>query len=379
MDYPEVSADKTHHIFNGIPIYQNRFTTVRAYQFPGLAAVTDDTGAYHIDFFGNPVYPERYARAGDYADSTAVVQKTDGSFIYIDETGVPISSDSFVWGSGFSDGTAAVYHQTNGATHITTAGELLYNDWYLDVRPFSGGKALVRDETGWFFIDRSGTRLENADEPSDSFPRGTVRRRHAENRIAELAASREYDACVILIRHAEREPFRRGEPGSSKNLTERGKAQAEALAHALPPIRAAYASPMPRCMQTASLIAGKPAAASKMLGDPGAFIFDNALSHEFYCRTSTVAAIRSYIEGASLPGHYPITEGAERMLSYLKSTAEDRGVVLCVTHDAFAVSLIAVLTGADFSNDWLDFLDGCILFCKNGNWTLVWRGGEQKL
>ncbi|MDO5846181.1 MAG: phosphoglycerate mutase family protein, partial [Methanocorpusculum sp.] len=231
----------------------------------------------------------------------------------------------------------------------------------------------------WFFIDRTGRRLCAADEPDDTFPRGTVRYSPPANRIAEITAAKEYDACIILIRHAEREPFQRGEPGPSKQLTERGREQAAALGARLPKIRAAYASPMTRCMQTAELIAGKPAEASTMLGDPGAFIYDNALSHEFYCRTSTIAAIRSYIQGDVLPGHYPIREGAKRILSFLKSLAQENGTVLCVTHDAFAVSLIAVMTGADFSDDWLDFLDGCVIFRRGTNWTLVWRGGEAEI
>ena len=52
------------------------------------------------------------------------------------------------------------------------------------------------------------------------------------------------------------------------------------------------------------------------------------------------------------------------------------GVVLCVTHDAFAAAFIGYLTAYDFAEDWLDFLDGCILLRKGDVWRLVWREGE---
>ena len=131
-------------------------------------------------------------------------------------------------------------------------------------------------------------------------------------------------------------------------------------------------------MRTAELIAGIAPEADTLLGDPGAFIFDNAKSQEFYQNTSTASAIRSYIKGAELPGHYPITEGANRLLTHLKAVGKD-GITLCVTHDAFAAAFIAECTGCDFSGDWVDFMDGCILLREGDNWRLVWREGEVSL
>ena len=74
MEFPLPSADKTHHVFDGSPIYEPRFLEVREFRFPGLAAVRDESGAYHIDFFGRPLYVERYESVGDFADSTAWVK-----------------------------------------------------------------------------------------------------------------------------------------------------------------------------------------------------------------------------------------------------------------------------------------------------------------
>ena len=374
MEFPVPGADKTHHVFEGVPIYEARFAEVREYQLPGLAAVRDESGAYHIDFFGRPLYAERYVSVGDFRDSTAWVETADG-FFYIDETGSRINAETYTRVSDFTDKTAAVYHAVCGATHITTAGEMLYNDWYFDVRPFADGKALVRDESGWQYINRGGEVLGAADAPADAIPEGTVRIAPRKNRIAELLSGQEYESAVLLLRHAEREPFYRGEPGVGKRVTVRGEKTAKALGASLPEITASYASPMPRCMRTAELVSGIEPQADNLLGDPSAFIFDNVKSQEFYQNTSTASAIRAYIRGAELPGHYPIADGASRLLSHLKEVGKS-GVTVCTTHDAFAAAFIACYTGYDFAEDWVDFLDGCILLRTGDVWKLVWREGE---
>ena len=61
---------------------------------------------------------------------------------------------------------------------------------------------------------------------------------------------------------------------------------------------------------------------------------------------------------------------------YTVEVAEDGKYVLCVTHDAFAVSCIGTLTGHSFEDDWIDFLDGCVLFRYGDVWKLCWREGE---
>ncbi|HJJ27593.1 MAG TPA: histidine phosphatase family protein [Methanocorpusculum sp.] len=376
MEYPVPSPDKTHHLFGGSPIYSARFLEVRPFVFPGLAAVRDRDGWYHIDFSGNPAYKERYSYAGDFSCGAAVVSEIAGEYFYIDQIGRRIDPLSFIRADDFKDNIACVYHKEYGAAHITTSGELLYNEWFYDVRPFEGDTARIRDESGWHFIDKQGNIRGCADAPDDSIPPGTVRKTRAKNKLPEIIrAHHGYDACVILIRHAEREPFLLGEGGSDKKLTPRGEKEAKKLAALLPKISAAYASPISRCMNTAKLIAGS-AVPDTALGMPGAYIYNDPLSHEFYVDNDTLSAIRSYLAGRVLPGHYPVAEGTKYFLAHLKEIAEDGKAVLCVTHDAFAVSCIGVLTGYSFVNDWIDFLDGCVLFRYGDVWKLCWREGE---
>ncbi|HJJ36426.1 MAG TPA: histidine phosphatase family protein [Methanocorpusculum sp.] len=362
-----------------MPIYPERFLEVREYRFPGLAAVHDASGWYHIDFQGKPAYTKRYAAAGDFSDGIAVVRLESGRFINIDAQGRQIDPMEFVWAGDFRDNIACVYHAEYGATHITTSGELLYNDWYLDVRPFENGKAVVRDESGWKYVDKQGVVLGCAAEPSDTYPRGTVRKHHSPNPIpAIIAGHKGYDACVVLIRHAEREPFYAGEGGARKQLTVRGENDCRRFAADMPPFAKAYASPIVRCMNTAELIAGS-AISDSELGQPGAFVYDDSVSHEFYVDNDTISAIRSYLKGFVIPGHYPVAEGAKSFLTHVCDVAEDGKYVLCVTHDAFVVSCIGVVSGYLFENDWMDFLDGCVLFRYGSVWKLAWREGEYQL
>ncbi|MDO5844008.1 MAG: histidine phosphatase family protein [Methanocorpusculum sp.] len=377
MEFPQVSPDHTHHIFEGCPIYAKRFKKVGEFRFPGIAKVLDDSGAYHINFFGDALYDERYASVGDFFDDTAVVKDFNGNYFHIYDDGRIVGSEKYLWAGDFHEGIAVVYHKKYGAAHITNSGELLYGDWYFDAREFFEGKALVRDENGWLFVDKKGNAIARAKATSDNFPRGNVRFVQPDNIIPRVLSETKFDSAVILIRHAEREPFLKGEPGNSKMLTARGEKSAIDFGKAVPEIKASYSSPMTRCVRTAELIAGKNTPTT-MLGDPGAFIFNNAMSHEFYVKNPTKTSILRYVKDGVLPGHYPIKEGAQRLFEFLKSVAED-GVVLCVTHDAFTAAFISETTGYDFTDDWVGFLEGCILFRRGDKWSIWWKGEETEL
>ncbi|MDD3257728.1 MAG: histidine phosphatase family protein [Methanocorpusculum sp.] len=386
MDLPVPSTDGTCHEFGGAPIYEKRFKKVGPFRFPGLAAVSDDSGAYHIDFSGSPVYEERYAWVGDYADDCAVVKTADGDFYHINEEGKRIGHNKYLFADEFSEGAAVIYRKNYGATHITTGGEMVYGDWYLDARSFKNGEALVRDEAGWLVIDKAGNELRRADPPKDEYPiTGNIRYAGKENPIPAVLKTTEWDAAIVLIRHAEREPFRKGEPGSMKKLTPRGESVAECFGRELcgRPVRA-YASPMIRCMRTAELIlegagVNSGTEASELLGEPGAYIFDDELTRGFYVQNPTKTVTLEYIHEGVLPGHYKIREGTQRLFNFLKETAVPNGISVCVTHDVFLVAFVSTLTGYDFTDDWTGFLDGCILFRRKETWYLWWRGKETKV
>ncbi len=388
MEFDELtlSPDGTHHLYGGCPIYEHRFSRVGPFRFPGLAAASDASGAFHINFLGEPAYPERYVWTGNFADGVAPVRNAAGRYFHIDEAGKSIGFDTYRYVTEFTEGSAVVYHDTFGATHITTAGELLYGDWYYDARPFAKGRALVRDEAGWLAIGPDGTELERTDAPADTFPvSGTVRYLPPDNPIPGVLKTVPWDAAVILMRHGEREPFIKGQPGSTKILTARGRRQSHAFGAALPdvPVRT-YASPMVRCMQTGEeILAGAGVSGetekSLMLGTPSAYVADDDIVREFYVVNPVKTMSLRYVCGEVLPGHYPVTEGTQRMFHFVAGTLADGEISVCVTHDAWIVPFVSVLTGYDFTHDWPGFLDGCILIRRGEAYFLWWRGSEYPL
>lgn len=378
-----VSSEGTYHLFEGEAIYEKRFLQVGPFQFPGLAAVTDETGSYHINFFGEPVYPERYAYVGNFSEEVSLVKNFEGEFFFIDEKGTPISFEKYFFATDFSQGSAVVYHKKFGATHITNAGELLYGDWYFDARPFKEGRAFVRDDSGWLLINSSGEKISDATAPKkDNFPEGLVKYTQPKNLIPEILRTKSYETAAVLIRHSERSPFIKGQLGSTKGLTARGKKMAYAFGEELSKTKLnAYASPVPRCVETAGEVllgAGNSGEVveSTLLGAPGAYISDPNLTIGFYVENPVKIMSLRYIGGEVLPGHYPIEVGTKRLLEFLLGTMKEGEVSLCVTHDAFLVPFIACLTGYDFTDDWAGFLDGCVIMRRDGEYVVWWRGEE---
>ncbi|HJJ88833.1 MAG TPA: histidine phosphatase family protein [Methanocorpusculum sp.] len=388
MDFNDlnISPGATHHLYRGRPIYERRFKFVGPFCLPGLAAVYDGKEAYHINLLGKPAYNERYAWVGNFSEGIAPVQNSNGQYLLINEEGKPITFDTYIYATGFFEGSAVVYHKILGATHITTAGELLYGDWYYDARPFSMGKAYVRDEKGWILIKADGTVIERTEKPTDSFPLcGMVRYIPQENPIPKTLQNTKWDAAAVLMRHGEREPFIKGQPGHTKVLTTRGRQQSRAFGAALPEIPLkTYASPIMRCTQTANeiLIGANRSNKTKkslMLGAPSAYVRDDDIARELYVANHVKIISLRYISGETLPGHYPIVEGTRRMVQFIESTLEDGKISICITHDAWIVPFISILTGYDFTNDWPGFLDGCIFLRRGKEDFLWWRGIEQRL
>lgn len=388
MNFDEIliSPDKTHHLFEGQPVYEKRFLSVGPFVFPGLAAVTDETGSYHINFFGEEMYFERYACTGNFSDEVALVKNFSDEFFFIDESGRPIGFEKYFFATEFSDGIAVVYHKTFGATHITNAGELLYGDWYFDARPFQDGRALVRDDDGWFLINKNGEKISDAAPlKNDNFPNGFVRYIQQKNLIPEILKTKVYESCAVLIRHSERSPFIKGQLGSTKGLTTRGKNMAYEFGRALPLAKLnMYASPVPRCVETAEKILEGSEHLGEVfqdtfLGAPGAYVSDPNLTIGFYVENPVKVMSLKYIESGTLPGHYPIEIGTKRLLNFVLGTMREGEVSVCVTHDAFLAPFIASLTGYDFTDDWTGFLDGCVIMRREGAYWIWWRGRETEI
>ena len=188
-----ISADGTHHVFDGRPAYAARFLDVLKFHAPGLAPVLDDSGAYHITpaglpvydarhvrtfgFYegraavhsadgwfhvlsdGSPLYPERYAWCGNFQEGRCPVRLPDGRYFHIDEDGTPAYSERHRYAGDFRDGYAVVQRDDGRHSHIDQTGVLLHGQWFLDLDVFHKNFARARDEQGWHHVDIAGQPL----------------------------------------------------------------------------------------------------------------------------------------------------------------------------------------------------------------------------
>lgn len=189
----KVSADNTHFIHNGQPIFGSQFIEVLKFHSPGLAPVQDESGSYHIDSFGNQLYAERFTRTfGFYCNRAAVVQNdnwfhltdkgkraysasfswtgnfqedlctvrdNDNKYFHIDHDGNRIYSDSFVYCGDFKDGFACVKTANGLYRHINNKGNFLNDKAFIDLGIFHKNFATAMDKDGWFHIDKDGKEI----------------------------------------------------------------------------------------------------------------------------------------------------------------------------------------------------------------------------
>lgn len=188
-----VAGDGTHHERAGQPAYAARFHAVLSFHEPGLAAVVDDSGAYHIDPLGQPAYGTRFRRTFGFYEGLAAVETATG-WLHIRPHGCPAYDQFFGWCGNFQgarcavrtrDGTylhlrpdgsraydqhwryagdyregAAVVQTASGLhSHVDLDGRLVHGRWFVDLSVFHKGLAAARDEDGWMHIDRRGASV----------------------------------------------------------------------------------------------------------------------------------------------------------------------------------------------------------------------------
>lgn len=189
----QVSADNTHFLFNGNPIFGRKFSEVLKFHTPGLAPVRDETGSYHIDISGKQLYPNRFIRTFGYYCNRAAVVRDDGSlhitetgefayskpfawtgnfqenlcpvrdnanqYFHIDLNGNRVCKDSFIYCGDFKDGIACVKLKNGRYKHIDTQGLFLNNKEFTDLGIFHKNYATAKDTSGWFHIDKNGNEI----------------------------------------------------------------------------------------------------------------------------------------------------------------------------------------------------------------------------
>jgi hypothetical protein len=184
------SADKTHHVIDGRPMYAARYLWVLKYHEPGLAPAANAGGAFHIDDGGRPAYAARYGRTfgfyeglaavedyagwchirpdgtpldqaryawcGNYQEGRSAVRNVQGEYFHIDPAGMPAYSGRWRYAGDYRDGIAVIQDCDGWSTHIDVAGKMIHSRWFLDLDVFHKGFARARDEGGWMHVDRGG-------------------------------------------------------------------------------------------------------------------------------------------------------------------------------------------------------------------------------
>ena len=151
-----IANDQSHHIFEGKPLYMKRFISVLKFHPPGLAAVLDNAGAYHVDVDGEAIYLERYTRTFGFYDERAAVVDGDNWF-HIFPTGERVYQDFYSWCGNFQDGVCAVRDFNDYYFHINGDGKRLYKEKYRYAGDFKDGIAVAQNQEGLYFhIYRDG-------------------------------------------------------------------------------------------------------------------------------------------------------------------------------------------------------------------------------
>jgi len=190
-----VSSCDTFHLYNGKPLYTQRYSHVMKYHEPGLAPVKNDFHAFHIDIQGLPAYSNRFVETFGFYEGLAAVRNENGWFhvnekgescytdhylwcgnfqegfcpvrssegyFHINKNGENIDKERFSYVGDFKDGFAVVHNKTGFSTHIDQNGQYLHNCWFFDLDVYHKGFARARDKRGWFHINKFGAPIYEA-------------------------------------------------------------------------------------------------------------------------------------------------------------------------------------------------------------------------
>jgi broad specificity phosphatase PhoE len=407
-DHPTLNESGTGFLLDGDPWKGKVFQAAMSFHAPeGLAAVRDETGAYHVDLDANPRYTFRFLEACGFYEGVAAVRDGRGWF-HIRVDGSPIHERRFRWSGNFQDGRCtvqdqrgffhvdasgadayslrfryagdfrngvAVAHGTGGALHIRKNGEPLNTATYVHAEPFHKGHAVVADEHGFHHVDRTGRPIHpQRFQAAEPFYNGVALCRGWDGGFLRLrvngtwthvAASLEPITLAeirsllgqgtrigLFLRHAERDPITRETPnwGNDVLLTERGIADATRLGQELAgTVRfGIWSSPVNRCRQTGEAIArGAGSGASEIRTHTHlgepGIYFDGSGVHSELMRTDFHAFAGGYLDSGLALGMRPIPEASEQLLAFLDEQVAEADCTVFVTHDFFSAALMSYL------------------------------------
>lgn len=187
---------------------------------------------------------------------------------------------------------------------------------------------------------------------------------------------------IGLLRHAERPAIPAGEWGTDLGLTSEGELSCQLLANKLKPhLTEVYSSPLKRCTQTAAILASlakhSAVTTSQLLGDPGVFISNPALTENYFLQYSADSIAKHLLdENINPPGFCCSTpEAVLQLIDFMLNAATRPGITLFVTHDSI-LSIVLGYLFEDISLDtlWPDYLEGLFLWRSDELLHFTYRG-----
>ena len=197
-----LSLCETHHICNGVPLYKERYKKVLSYHkttifqdgiapvfiekdgkeeaffidtqgkgvfqksffkafgfYEDLAAVSDESGFYHINDSGDSAYNNRFAWCGNFVNGACVVRDKSGLYFHIDAQGKALYGHRFSYVGDFVYNIAVAVLENGKATHICKDGTFLHGKLFESLEPYHKGVAVAKDSLGYFHIDKNGKAL----------------------------------------------------------------------------------------------------------------------------------------------------------------------------------------------------------------------------
>lgn len=193
---------------------------------------------------------------------------------------------------------------------------------------------------------------------------------------------------VLFIRHAERPEIPHQETGNDLKLTEEGQRQSRALGLQLGQhIKSISSSPIARCMETASNIklsseSTAEVIPSKVLGDPGAYVYDETLAWNNWLEKGSESVLSALMDSKQhSPGLHSVEHGTAELLEYFKPLLTgENGYHICVSHDVMLLPFIAHLLGIDINEvPWPEFLQAVSLQLNEGHIILRYKSMRKQL
>jgi len=190
---------------------------------------------------------------------------------------------------------------------------------------------------------------------------------------------------IILIRHANRNRINDDESLNEAGITSSIEFGKKLMQYDSLKIFAGFTD---RCLQTSNCILqgfNKTGSVSQsiLLGKLGPFIVDAVLMEETIRKLNPYITVENQMARIDMPGFRSLDEGGALLKKFIeeKMNAVTEGdLLIFITHGMIAVPFIHLYTSEKFSEEnWLEFLDGVIIFKNEGHLRMMRNGKEWEM